>query len=419
MKYLKNNDIVIILVIFLLFCLYLFKDKIEGFQVSTSMVDPVLKKKQDRKDLLVSLIKNVEFSINKIQQINTVSKTIIKVLYDKKYNYKEVYVGTDGTGTINRLQILYGLYNLFSDIEINDSVDKKDLKELIIKYKETSNDILYKNYIELFEKANSNVSSRKINICPNGIVLEPDINVFNFFTNLKNSANVIASSNPLSVNIIEQNIKQIISELSLVNLKKNARDGIYDLLNQYTELLQIVFNNRLNFDIIFILQKLVDCNPKTKEELLRNHDAYNQHLNYVDFQLSNIMEPLNNIIGIFEGDVSDIFIQDDEQNFFEISKKNMELEQKFCDKLSKLDKPKKNNLIFKRFSEEVISKKKKYIDDLNTQIKSIYEQMTENEVNEYNLNRIRIDDQADKQYRAIKKGIGNIKNKNKIKINLY
>mgnify|MGYP007000453824 CR=1 len=70
---------------------------------------------------------------------------------------------------------------------------------------------------------------------------------------------------------------------------------------------------------------------------------------------------------------------DDDKNFFEISKKNMELEQKFCDKLSKLDKPKKNNLIFKRFSEEVISKKKKYIEDLNKKIESIYSNMTENE----------------------------------------
>ena len=158
---------------------------------------------------------------------------------------------------------------------------------------------------------------------------------------------------------------------------------------------------------------------KQLKNLVRNHDSYIQHLNYVDFQISNINGTLKNVLDFFEGEVSDIFIEEDEQNFFEISKKNMELEQKFCDKLSKLDKPKKNNLVFKRFSEEVINKKKKYIEDLNKQIESMYEQMTENEINEYNLNRIRIDDQAGKQYRAIKKGISNIKNKNKIKINLY
>ena len=141
------------------------------------------------------------------------------------------------------------------------------MTELINKFKETNNDILYKNYIELFEKVNSNVSSNRINICPNGIVLEPQQSIFNFFTNLKNSANVIASSNPLSVNLIEQNVKQIISELSLVNLKTNTRDEIYGLLNEYTDLLEVVFNNRINFDVIFILQNVVDCDPKTTEEL--------------------------------------------------------------------------------------------------------------------------------------------------------
>ena len=419
MKYLKNNDIIIILVIFLLFCLYLFKDRLEGFQGVTSMVDPVLRKKQERKNLLFSLIKNLEFSLNKIQDINIISKEIIKILFQNKYDYKKVYSGDDKSGVQSLLIKLYETYLELSNTIVVEVVDKKNLTELINKFKETNNDILYKNYIELFEKVNSNVSSNRINICPNGIVLEPQQSIFNFFTNLKNSANVIASSNPLSVNLIEQNVKQIISELSLVNLKTNTRDEIYGLLNEYTDLLELVFNNRINFDVIFILQNVVDCDPKTKEELVRNHDSYIQHLNYVDFQISNINGTLKNVLDFFEGEVSDIFIEEDEQNFFEISKKNMELEQKFCDKLSKLDKPKKNNLVFKRFSEEVINKKKKYIEDLNKKIESMYEQMTENEINEYNLNRIRIDDQAGKQYRAIKKGISNIKNKNKIKINLY
>ena len=81
MKYLKNNDIIIILIIFLLFCLYLFKDRLEGFQDVTSMVDPVLRKKQERKDLLFSLIKNLEFSLNKIQDINIISKKLLKYYF--------------------------------------------------------------------------------------------------------------------------------------------------------------------------------------------------------------------------------------------------------------------------------------------------------------------------------------------------
>ena len=324
MKYLKNNDIVIILVIFLLFCLYLFKDKIEGFQNTTSMVDPILKKKQDRKNLLFGLIKNVEFSINKIQNINTISKKIIKILFENNYDYKQIYAGADESGLQAELHNLYkNIYLNLSDIEINDDVDKKDLLDLVNKFKEINNDVLFKHYIELFEKVNNSATDKNIYICSdtnNGIVFKPQDTIFNFFTNLKNYSNIIASSNPLSVNLIEQNIKQIISQLSLVNLKKNTRDETYGLLNEYTELLQIVFNNRLNFDIIFILQQILDCNPNTKKDLIRNHDDYNQHLNYIDFQLSNIKGTLTNVLDFFEGEVSDIFIEDDEQNFFEISR---------------------------------------------------------------------------------------------------
>ena len=44
--------------------------------------------------------------------------------------------------------------------------------------------------------------------------------------------------------------------------------------------------------------------------------------------------------------------------------------------------------------------------------------MTEEDLYHYNINRLRTHDQASKQYSAITKGIDNIKNKNKIKINL-
>ena len=44
--------------------------------------------------------------------------------------------------------------------------------------------------------------------------------------------------------------------------------------------------------------------------------------------------------------------------------------------------------------------------------------MNDTELQAYDINRIRTNDQANKQYEAIKKGIDNIKNKNKIKINL-
>ena len=51
-------------------------------------------------------------------------------------------------------------------------------------------------------------------------------------------------------------------------------------------------------------------------------------------------------------------------------------------------------------------------------IKLIQDQMSDKELNDYNLNRLRTDDQARKQHTAIRQAINNIKNRNKIKINL-
>ena len=93
-------------------------------------------------------------------------------------------------------------------------------------------------------------------------------------------------------------------------------------------------------------------------------------------------------------------------------------ETKFCEKLKKLNKPDKSNLIFKRFTNDIIQQKLKYVKKLEDNIRLIQDQMTERELNDYNLNRLRTDDHAKKQHTAIKQAINNIKNRNKIKINL-
>ena len=65
-----------------------------------------------------------------------------------------------------------------------------------------------------------------------------------------------------------------------------------------------------------------------------------------------------------------------------------------------------------------MKKKKIFINKLEDNIYDIQDKMTYDQLDKYNINKLRTHEQAIKQYDAIKKGIDNIKNKNKIKINL-
>ena len=72
----------------------------------------------------------------------------------------------------------------------------------------------------------------------------------------------------------------------------------------------------------------------------------------------------------------------------------------------------------KKFNLDLIEKKKKFITKLETNIYNIQNKMTYEQLNKYNINKLRTHEQANKQYEAIKQGINNIKNKNKLKINI-
>lgn len=111
-------------------------------------------------------------------------------------------------------------------------------------------------------------------------------------------------------------------------------------------------------------------------------------------------------------------IYGDEKNYFERTKDRMNLESRLCEKLKKLDKPNKNNLILKRFTDDLIDKKNKYVSQLENKITDIQSLMTDKELADYETYMYRTNDQAKKQFKAIKQGISNIKNNNKVKINL-
>jgi len=97
---------------------------------------------------------------------------------------------------------------------------------------------------------------------------------------------------------------------------------------------------------------------------------------------------------------------------------NNDIIHNFCKKIKKLDKPNENNLMFIRFSKEFVDKKNKHIERLHKEIDTIQNQLYEEEVNDFNSNKIRINDQASKQYEAIMKAKENIENSKKFKVNI-
>ena len=98
--------------------------------------------------------------------------------------------------------------------------------------------------------------------------------------------------------------------------------------------------------------------------------------------------------------------------------KNQTLFLSFCKKLNMLNKPSDSNLIFKKFTKEAKENKIKQIEKLKSMIENLQSDMFSDKINSYNSNRLRTHENAQKQIKAIKKAQDNIKNRNKIKINL-
>ena len=433
---LKKNDIIVILIIFVIFTIFTFYNINGQYEHYTSLdpndptvqssSDPLEQKKQEKKQLMLNIVNLIYCYVKKLNKINLRNKEIIQILFDNDYDPIKIFIGNDRSGIQGKLSNLFNIMNnnslnsncksIITSPNTTNSQNFKDLENLNNELKNIHNENLFKSYNDLFTK--SNIDSIYITICKNKKI-EPSSEILNFLNNIQSKVDVIKSTVPLSINLISQNLNNLKSEITTLNFEKNIEKLITQIIDDYLRLIENIFNNKINFDITSLINTLLVCDKTQLTNIKAKHSSYSQHLNYISFLIKDIDTTFKKTLTELNNTISDIFIQEDELNFFKISKSNMEIEKKFCDKLKKLDKPNKNNLVFKRFSEEIIDKKKKYITDLQNKVENIYSSMTDREINDYNVNRLRIDDQASKQYSAIKKGIENIKNRNKIKINLY
>ena len=202
---------------------------------------------------------------------------------------------------------------------------------------------------------------------------------------------------------LDDNIKNIDIYFNKLKIVDGYQD-IMDIFDEYKKVLNDVIKNKSVINTCIYKNKIKkDYNTLTNKIIRSNKN--------IDKFLINI----KNIMDINKKSVEAESLAYDTNS---PPTPKLEFETKFCDKLKKLNKPNKSNIIFKRFTNDIIQQKMKYVKKLEDNIKSIQDQMTEKELSNYNLNKLRTNDHATKQYEAIKQAINNIKNRNKVKINL-
>jgi hypothetical protein len=157
-----------------------------------------------------------------------------------------------------------------------------------------------------------------------------------------------------------------------------------------------------------------------KSEMKNTIDASNKVgmdiLDLYDIEY-NILNSENGILNFFSGHKSYRTV-DNEHKYFNTVGKNNDTLIKFCKKIKKLDKPKNSTFLFNRITREFINKKEDQIEKLRGDIGKIMSDMSIKDEFNHNLYSLRTGKDAQKQIDAIMQAKENIKNSDKLKINI-
>jgi hypothetical protein len=352
---LKKNDIIVILVIFVVFSIFMYINTYNTFENFKGVA--------------------LNYDSNEVKNLNNFLDTL--------NNY------------LDKITILNGNYimliELIKDMDVDDinqtikdqlNIIKTTFNEINIEHKDTNS--LFYDFFEIHKT-----------------------HIFKENTNLFKYSNKVCAKDYSRVNDNTYNLDILDDKISIIDLyfnKLKLNDDYKNVMEIFSEYRNVLINVLDNFNKIKSLTK--KC-IYTKE-IKKNYKTLLRH-----FEMSN-----KNIVVLKENITTIQNIKNTRESVKNTPLDKLEFETKFCDKLKKLNKPNKSNIIFKRFTNDIIQKKLKYVKKLEDNIKLIQDNLTDTELNNYNLNRLRTDDHATKQYDAIKLAINNIKNRNKVKINL-
>ena len=339
-----------------------------------------------------------------IREIYTVYIVIINFLsknntIDKINNNSDILT--------NNLSKIHDLYKSITDLKYNKTNEFDDtIFNVFNNELETSSDIILENKTKLY-KLYKNGSSKKV--CSKLDINDSKINIFLNNINVDNFSKdkTILKDNPINyfdIKLSSDNKGKIIKFFDTnIQISKSTSDKDFNFYKYLkTELIDKCI------DKIETSQSIIEESDNESIKIILQ-DITSNLITY-EANIDSMINTINN--------PSILIDEDANKNFFDMTNKNQIIENKFCDKMKKLDKPNKKHLVFKRFSQDIIEKKKNYINNLYEKIKKLHDSQNANEIYNTNIDRLYSHNISKKKYDAIVKGIDNIKNRNKIKINL-
>ena len=408
---LKRNDIIVILIIFVIFSIFTYiniNNTYEKFENNNRELTYV--NKQNHKNIIHSFYK----SFHKIHLSNL--KNIIE--NDEKM-YDKIYDTDNKDDTEWNVFITDINKNIDSIINFNYNNQSDNNNELVVNIESFIDNInkLFKEQNNLFNKHTGTDTCSAYDDMTN-----------HFFNNLDDKKDVIENNNKTTLSLVNINITDIIEQINKIKFTHSIKQELLVNINNYSKLINEYYGD---FNIN-ILKQLSDnksdiCSSNTKPISSNSIDTGSNADNNYKYRYNNFKQNINNLVNSSEDiknkfeyyTIDELFMVEEEvSTHFSSTEKNINLERTFCTNLKKLDKQTNKNTSLFRFKNDLIIQKDNYIKNLTTKIYNIQKSMSDKEINDYNLHRIRTDDQARKQYDAIKQGIENIKNTNKLKINL-
>lgn len=383
---LNYNNILIITVIFIIFIFYIIYDTYSPIETFTSEDDTQNK------------LSTLKLYVQKLLELNDNEKNIRKVYRNSIISFR-----SDSTDKKTSLK--------------NKMLDPKGFYSFCLtlkKYYETQNNII-EELLEITETLKKVIDTDYFNN-KNNIFKEK--NIFN--------QNIIDEIDEIDTSNIDGYLQKLTLPFSYhfyienkVFKLNNINSNIIDKFEHYDLMIKEKFTNiqELDTQYNFIHKIYQILNDQTDNNKLDN--SYLNVYKEVQTYEKNIDKILKQILDMLNRKNMNIFDETESSSkFIESANNKNQILLKYCKKLKLLDKPKNTNLITKRFNKEYINKKNEHIKKLEEEMVKLQSELFENEANKNNAYKLRTDDQSRKQYNAILKGIDNIKNSNKLKLNI-
>lgn len=412
----NSKDITIIIIIFVIFVLYLYlNNSIESFSSNSNNV-----MENNFQNIINNIFQTVKNELEIVTKNHSIIKSLSNIFKNNSYNLKTISKSKNLRVHINNLikhnnNNISNYDDLISMIK-NSNVENQIFSDIIRIYNNkkqldtlyTQNDTLMMEIFYLMSRHHWETNTKR-----NGV----DYSVLDNF----NVTNITKNINDKHQEI-EGNINELLKNLSTSNLFdsqfRNKLTSVFSNLKELNKNLIIRFSVFNYYHMVDRLYQLYERNTSfnLSNNLVGNFN--NSHETLKVNMTDAIEKNIKDIRKLIDDNSGNILSDDVEVQYLNTVDLNNDIVYNFCKKIKKLDKPNENNLMFIRFSKEFVDKKNKHIERLQKEIDSIQKELYDEEVNDFNSNKLRIDDHASKQYEAIMKARENIENSKKLKVNI-